>query len=65
MNIIVRGFSVAKRLLFQKEQWIKLFPNENPALVALDEARKMAETKPQIKDWRVEIHETNTGTSDD
>ena len=59
MNIIVRGFSVAKRLLFQKEQKIKLFPNENLALVALDEAKKMAETKPQIKYWKVEIHDTD------
>ena len=59
LNIIVRGFSVAKRLLFQKEKKIKLFPNDNPALVALDEARKMAETKPQIKDWKVEIHDDN------
>ena len=57
MNIVVRGFSVAKRLLFQREVQTKLFPNECPALVALDEAKKMAETKPNIKDWKVSIEE--------
>lgn len=56
MNIVVRGLSVAKRLLFQKEVQTKLFHDECPALVALDEAKKMADTKPNIKDWKVEIH---------
>lgn len=57
MNIIVRGFSAAKRLLFQKEVQTKLFPNECPALVALDEAEKMSKTKPNIKIWKVSIEE--------
>lgn len=57
MNIVVRGFSVAKRLLFQREVQTKLFPDECPALVALDEAKKMAEAKPSIKNWTVEVRD--------
>jgi hypothetical protein len=63
MNIVVRGFSVAKRLLFQKEVQTKLFPDECPALVALDETKKMSETKPNIKDWKVEINAEENANS--
>lgn len=57
MNIIVRGFSVAKRLLFQREKKVEVSPADCPALKALDEAKKMAETKPSIRIWKVTIEE--------